>query len=221
MTNVVVIAPHPDDETLGCGGTLLKHIARGDRVSWVIMTQAHSGIGYNETQIDDREVMIDNVASAYGFSSTHRLNFPSTTLDHISLGDIIGKLNAVFQQEKPEIVYMPFVNDIHSDHYYTVQAVHACSKSFRHPEIKKVISYETPSETDFALPPSSCFQPNLFIDISEHYERKIEILSLYEKELGQHPFPRSYTGIDALAVVRGAAAGAEKAESFMLLKEIW
>jgi len=221
MIHVVVIAPHPDDETLGCGGTILKHIAQGDRVSWIIMTQAHGGIGYSEAQINEREIMIDKVASAYRFAETYRLNFPSTTLDHVQLGDIIGSVNSVFQKEKPEIIYMPFVNDIHSDHYYTVQAVQACSKSFRHPEVKKVISYETPSETDFTLPPNACFQPNLFVDISAHFKRKLEILSLYEKELKEHPFPRSYKGIEALATMRGATANVQQAESFMLLKEIW
>jgi LmbE family N-acetylglucosaminyl deacetylase len=133
----------------------------------------------------------------------------------------VDKISKIINDLKPNIVYLPFKSDVHSDHRTIFEAVYSCTKSFRYPFIKKIYMMETLSETEFA--PStkeSNFIPNVFVDISAYIDKKIEIMRIYESELGNHPFPRNERNIKALATFRGATAGCDYAESFMLLREI-
>ncbi len=221
MKRVLVIAPHPDDETLGCGGALLGHRSRGDEVHWLITTGMKKEFGYSADQITCRDKEISDVAGAYGFSSVTETGFPTARLDTIPDAEIIGEISNTFQATSPEIVYLPFPGDAHSDHRAVFDAVSACCKWFRNDHVRQVIACEIPSETGFGMDPTQLvFSPNLFIDISENLERKIQIMSLYKSEMGTFPFPRSEEAIRALAVHRGAEAGCAAAEAFMLLKEV-
>jgi len=107
---------------------------------------------------------------------------------------------------------------MHSDHRKIFEAAYSCTKSFRYPFIKKIYMIETLSETEFA--PSTKEDPNVFVDISKYMDKKIEIMKVFESEIGVHPFPRSERNLRALGTLRGATAGCEYAESFVLLKEI-
>lgn len=221
MSTVLVVAPHPDDESLGCGGTLLRHISEGDSVHWLIVTTMTAKQGFSEDRIAKRRTEINSVASAYGFFDVHRIGLPTTRLDTIAAGDLVSAISNVFQAVRPNTVYLPYRNDAHSDHAAVFDATTSCCKSFRHPSIKRVYAYETLSETEFGLrPDDSGFRPNLFIDISDRLERKIQILNLYAGEMGTFPFPRSEECVRAQAVLRGSQAGAHAAEAFMVLKEI-
>ena len=127
----------------------------------------------------------------------------------------------MFRQVEPNIVYLPFKSDVHTDHQIAFKAAYSCTKTFRCPSTKKIIMMETLSETEFT--PSTkedSFIPNMFVDITDFIDRKIEIMNIYKSELADHPFPRSEKNILALATVRGATAGCEYAESFMIVKEI-
>jgi LmbE family N-acetylglucosaminyl deacetylase len=219
---IIVISPHPDDETLGCGGTILKHSADGDTIHWLIVTSMSEKQGFSPQAIKQRHEEIESVAQMYGFETTHNLNFPTTRLDEMSLGDIINAISKVLLEIKPHTVYLPNRSDVHSDHKIVFHAAWSCCKTFRFPFIRRVLMYEIPSETDFApaLPETSFF-PNIFSDISPHLERKIEIMREYKGELKEHPFPRSEHNIRSLATVRGATAGVEYAEAFTLLKEVF
>jgi N-acetylglucosamine malate deacetylase 1 len=125
----------------------------------------------------------------------------------------------VFKEFAPDEVLLPHRGDVHSDHRVVFDAAAACTKWFRYPSVRRVLAYETLSETDFALPPQDAFVPNYFVDISGHLEAKIAALRIYESELGQPPFPRSVEAVRALATVRGAASGFHAAEAFQLLRE--
>ena len=223
---VLVVAVHPDDETLGCGGTLLKHKANGDEIYWIIVTTIKDGyrgwdLGFSEEVIEKREKEIKKVANMYNFDGVFRLKFPTMRLDEISMSELIDAVSKVFKKVKPNIVYLPFKSDVHSDHRKVFEASFSCVKTFRYPFIKKVLMMETISETDFApATKEDAFVSNVFVDISDVFEKKLEIMKIYESELGTHPFPRSIETIEALAKVRGAQAGCKYAESFMLLKEI-
>jgi N-acetylglucosamine malate deacetylase 1 len=117
--------------------------------------------------------------------------------------------------------YLPFPGDVHSDHEVVFDACVACSKSFRYPFIRRILAYETLSETEFGISPEvSGFRPNLWVDISSYMVQKIEIMKMYEGEMGEHPFPRSERNIRALATVRGARSGQQSAEAFMILEEL-
>jgi LmbE family N-acetylglucosaminyl deacetylase len=216
----LVIAPHPDDETLGCGGTLLRARASGDEIYWLIMTGISAAQGFPPEQVAIRAAEIDKVSTAYGFAETIRLDFPTTTLDSIPIAEIVGAISEVAGRIEPTDIYLPYRRDAHSDHAAVFDAAISVTKWFRHGSVERVLVYETQSETDFDLSPdSSGFRPNVFIDISETINRKIEIAAIYESEFAEHPFPRSFDGIRALATVRGAASGFLAAEAFMLLRQ--
>ena len=127
----------------------------------------------------------------------------------------------MINEVKPNIIYLPFKGDVHSDHRKIFEASFSCTKTFRYPFIKKIYMIETLSETEFA--PSSVtdnFIPNVFVDISDFMDKKLEIMRVFESEIAQHPFPRSERNIKALATFIGATCGCEYAESFVLIKEI-
>ena len=221
ITRVLVVATHPDDETLGCGGTLLKHKANGDEIHWLIATGIKKSKGCSVSAIEKRNKEIKKVEDLYGFASVNKLNLSTTKVDTYSMGELVSKISHVINTVKPNIIYLPFKGDVHSDHKYIFDAAYSCTKIFRYPFIKKIFMMETLSETEFSLSTKEdSFVPNIFVDISEFMDKKIEIMKTYENEMGVHPFPRSERNIRALATFRGATSGCNYAESFMLLKEI-
>jgi len=218
---ILCVSPHPDDETLGCGGTLLRHIAEGDQVHWLIMTVISEDAGYSRERIESRSEEIKRVSRMYGFVSLHQAPFTTTHLDTYPKSDLVGEVSKCISQVKPDTIYLPFRNDVHSDHEAVFDAVASCTKSFRYPFVKRLRAYETLSETEFSVrPDQNGFAPNLWIDISQFVDRKIEIMGVYESEFGEHPFPRSERNLLALATIRGATAGVDAAEGFISLKEI-
>lgn len=221
MKKVLVFAIHPDDETLGCGGTLLKHKEAGDEIHWLLATESTTENGFNEAFVSKREKEIHQVYNLYGFSSLIRLGYPTMKVDKYDTSIIVNKISEAFFKIKPDIIYLPFKSDVHSDHRIFFNAAFSCTKTFRYPFIKRVYMMETLSETEFA--PSTkedSFIPNVFIDISNYIDKKIDIMKVFESEIGDHPFPRSDRNIKALATYRGAISNCNYAESFMLLKEI-
>lgn len=221
MSVILAVAPHPDDETLGCGGTLLRAIAAGAEVHWLIATQMNAALSAAEERLAHRQQEIEQVAEAYGFASVHQAPFLAARLDTVPTGDFVGWIGGIVRSVQPDTLYLPFRDDVHADHAATFDAAAACTKSFRYPSVKRVYAYETLSETEFALRPGRRgFQPNRFVDISVWLERKIEIMRIYKGEIGQHPFPRSVDAIRALGVYRGLVAGVQAAEAFMVLREI-
>ena len=222
MNKVLFIAPHPDDETLGCGGTILRHKAAGDKIYWLIMTNISVETGYDKIQVKKRRQEIDNVAKEYGFKKVFKLDLQTTKLDVIPRGQIIESVSKVINKVKPHVFYIPNRNDVHSDHKVTFDAVISSTKTFRFPFVKKILMYEVISETEFSPPlQDSAFIPNGFSDISDYLDKKISIMNIYRGEMSEHPFPRSAENLKALATFRGATAGVRYAEAFMILKEIW
>jgi len=221
MNKVLVIAPHPDDETLGCGGTILRHLDHGDQVSWLIMTRITEQMGFEPARVKEREQEIKNVAEAYPFTSFHRAELDSMALETYPKRQVVEAISTVLKEVSPDILYIPYRLDAHSDHEVVFDAAISCSKWFRYPSVKSIRVYETLSETNFGLRPEDTgFRPNLFVDVSPFIEHKINIMKLYKGEMGSHPFPRSEKALRSLATLRGSACGKDAAEAFMLLKEI-
>ena len=217
----IVLSAHPDDEALGCGGTLLKHKAKGDELAWVIVTNVSEQHGFSKERIQERKQEIESVKNKIGFKKIFDLGYRPGGLDSNSLLTLVTKISDAFNEFKPETIYVMNRSDAHSDHRITFDAVMACTKSFRYPFVKKVLMYECISETEFAPAlAENVFLPNYFVDISEQMNEKIELNKIYASEFGQHPFPRSIENIKALAHFRGATAGVHYAEAFQLLKYI-
>jgi LmbE family N-acetylglucosaminyl deacetylase len=221
MINVLVVAPHPDDETLGCGGTLYRHIQNGDKVYWLICTTIVPGRGYSEERISSRSNEIIEVASLYGFAGYKQLNFPTTELDQVPKNYLVEEISNYVSEVDPHTVYLPYRNDAHSDHANVFDASVACTKTFRYPSVKKVYAYETLSETEFGLRHDDPgFKPNKWVDISSYMDSKINVLNVYKSEIKKHPFPRSEKAILSLGILRGIVCGCEFAEAFITLKDI-
>ena len=220
MKKILAVSVHPDDETLGCGGTLLKRKQDGDQIFWCNLTKISVDLGWSPERVLVREEEIKEVARKYGFDGTFMLDFDSTKLDSMGTDVLVSEFSNVMKQIEPQILFIPFFNDVHTDHQTAFKAIYSATKSFRYPSIEKILMYETLSETDYSIPiPGISFSPNVFIDITEFFERKVEIMNLYKSEIMNGPFPRSIDTIKAAAQYRGSRIGADYAESFMQLFE--
>jgi LmbE family N-acetylglucosaminyl deacetylase len=217
--NTMVIAPHPDDEVLGVGGTLLRRKSEGAKISWLIVTSMNSEFGWCGDNIKKRSDEIRLISKLFRFDSVYELNFPTTRLDQVAMCDLVAAISNVFNSFEPEEIFLPHPSDVHTDHKIVFEAASSCAKWFRHPSVKRILTYETVSETDFGLVQNQSFCPNVFIDIRPFLKEKLGAMDIYKSEMGSAPFPRSAEVIQALATIRGAASGFEAAEAFELLRE--
>jgi LmbE family N-acetylglucosaminyl deacetylase len=217
---VLIIAVHPDDETLGCGGTILKHKENGDQIYWLILTQANKNITKYPGIVNIQANYVNQVAQEYKFDDWRHLSFLTTTLDEYPLIDIIKEISKYINEMKPNIIYYHHFADVHSDHRVASEAITSCTKNFRYPFIEKILLFETLSETEFA--PSirnNAFVPNVFSDITPFMEKKLQIMQLFTTEQMPEPLPRAISTIRALGRYRGSRIGVEYAEAFTLLFE--
>jgi len=219
--NVLAIAAHPDDETLGCGGSLLKHRDAGDRIFWLIATVCHEP-QWSAAAIERKAAEVERVAEAYSAAKVFRLGLPNARLDTVAVDDIMGPIGRVVEEVAPEIVYLLHAGDVHTDHQAVFTAAMSVLKPFHMARlrVRRILSYETLSSTD-AAPPRWAFVPNVYSDITSYIERKIEVMAMYETEVQPDPMPRSPSAIRAVARYRGAAVNAGYAEAFTLLRELW
>lgn len=215
--NVAVFAPHPDDETLGCGGTLLALRARGVAIHWVIATDMDPTI-YSSERVTRREREITACAAALN-ASVIRLGFTSARLDEVPTSSLVRAVAEVISSVRPDTVLAPFRGDAHSDHAALADAVLAASKPMRAPSVRRVWAYEVPSETEIGWREEAGFRPNAFVDISTVLAEKLELLDVWGEEIGVFPQPRSRDAVEAWARVRGATVGFNAAEAFMVLRE--
>jgi len=222
MNKVLVVAVHGDDETLGCGGTLLKHKAKGDEIHWLLLTGPTENHPFNFSKdvIERRNKTIEKVGKMYGFDTVNYLALPTIFVHAVDFGEIVHKVSSVIAKIQPNIIYLMSNNDVHSDHRVAFDAVYSCTKSFRYPFVEKIYMMETLSETEFAPAiAAKTFIPNVFVDITNYIDRKLEIMAQYDTEIMEEPLPRSLSTIKALARVRGSRAGVMYAEAFQLLYE--
>ena len=215
--NILVISPHPDDETLGAGGTLLKMKAKGHKIFWLNITNMKPEYGYKPERVAERNAEIQKVKNLYDFDGFYNLELEPAGVDKYDMGKLIPMLKDVFEEVKPELLFIPYQHDVHSDHRTIFDAAYACTKSFRAPYLKTVLAMEILSETDQALQENG-FVPNVFVDVTDYIDKKIEIMKVYESEITAPPFPRNAEAIKGLAAYRGATAYYNYAEAFYMIK---
>lgn len=222
MNKVLIVSVHPDDEALGCAGAIFKHQQSGDNVYWLIITSPKEidwvPIEFKKRRIEE----IEKAKSFFGFFKTFELDLPTTELDTIPQSKLIKMVSEIISEIEPNIIYLPNRSDIHTDHKITFQIILSCTKNFRYPYVKRILMYETLSETEFAPAlPENSFIPNVFINITEFIDKKLESIDIYsESEMMPYPLPRNKDTVKALARLRGSRIGVEYAESFMLILEI-
>jgi N-acetylglucosamine malate deacetylase 1 len=218
---VMVVCAHPDDETLGCGGTIRRHVTVGDDVTWVITTQAHEP-QWSPVVIEEKKREVDEVAGALGVARPVRLGFPSSRLDVTPRADLIRAVHDVIGEVRPELVYVVHPGDVHRDHAEVFEATMSVLKGFRMAAlgVRRVLAFETLSSTEAAAPSRDPFVPTVFVDIGGFLDDKVRIMALYRSEGQEYPMPRDESAIRALARLRGASVGLEHAEAFELVREL-
>ena len=215
--NILVIAPHPDDEVLGCGGTIAKHTNNGDVVHLCIVTKGYYP-DWSYEYLKNRPSEIEESTRILGIKKFHLLDFPTAKLDNIPQKDLNDSISEVINKVKPAVVYIPHRGDIHQDHRIIFHSALIAMRPNSKHYVKKILSYETLSETEWGYPRN--FQPTLYVDTSDTIDVKIEAMKAYASELKQYPHPRSIEIIEALAKKRGSEVGLKYAEAFEIIKEI-
>lgn len=216
---IMIVSPHPDDESLGAGGSILKLKEAGNEVYWLNVTDAKIEYGWKEEFVEKRKIQIERIREYFSFDEFINLKFPPAKLNGSIKGELINAIGEAFDKIKPNSIILPDYNDTHSDHKYVFEAAYSCSKIFRRSYIKRILTMEILSETNFGMPYHK-FEPNLYMDITDYFEQKIEALNIYDTELGNLPFPRSIDAVKAQAIIRGTEAGVLYAEAFRVVKEI-
>jgi LmbE family N-acetylglucosaminyl deacetylase len=214
---ILIIAPHADDEVLGCGGTIAKYTKRKDKVCLCIMTKAYIP-DWSKKFLKNRPEEIKMVNKILGINKTFCLDYPTAKLNTISQKELNDEILKIIDKVKPDIMYIPHSGDLHKDHRIIFESSLVAIKSTKN-RIRKILSYETLSETDLQQSMAP-FIPNVYVDIQDTFEKKIKAMKAYKSELKQYPHPRSLEIIKALAEKRGSEVGLKFAEAFMLVREV-
>lgn len=219
-TRVLVIAPHPDDEVLGVGGTLARHAQAGAETTVVIVTRGTTP-PFEAALIEQGRREAVAVHSVLGVQQAQFLDFPAAALDTVPHRDLNAALASVVAKLRPQVVYVPFSGDIHADHQAVFDsAMVACRPSA--PWVpSEILAYETLSETNWNAPYlSPGFHPNQFVDISAQLDLKLRALAMYGSQMRPAPSERSIEAARALAVLRGSTIGRSAAEAFVVVRRL-
>ena len=219
---VLVVAAHPDDEILGCGGSICKWRSEGKKINILIMAEGITSrpdtrsVKKYETELRKLREKSEKVGKIIGANTIDFLGLPDNRMDTLPLLDIIKKIEKKVDKLKPNTVLTHHAFDLNIDHRITYEAVITACRPVNNLSVKKILSFEIPSSTDWALFRGKNFQPNYFIDISKHIKDKINYIKYYDEELRNYPHSRSIPAIKALASVRGTSCGVKYAEGFYL-----
>jgi LmbE family N-acetylglucosaminyl deacetylase len=217
---VAVIGAHPDDELLGAGGTLARHVEAGDEVYAVIVADGATS-RYPAELTAALEKQARQAAEVIGFASVRLLALPDQRLDTVPLIELTQQLEAVLDDIDPSIVYTHFPEDVNADHGVVARCVWTACRPYRRPQVRRFALFETPSSTEWAWPlPGTRLQPNLFVDITDTLEIKIAAMARYQTELREYPHPRSGRALRERAAYWGSHVGRLAAEPFQVLREV-
>jgi len=202
----LIVAAHPDDEILGCGGTALK---QKDCCSLVLNKGGR-----------ENSISTEKVAKFMGFKEHWQYDLPDNKFDTVPLLDIIQIIEKVKNELRPQIVFTHFEYDLNIDHKITYQAVMTACRPLAGEPVKEIYSFEIPSSTEWNFP--RIFAPNVFVDIENTIEKKIEAFQLYDSEVREFPHPHSPEALRVIAKRWGVVSGMKSAEAFLLVrKEKW
>ncbi|MBN2483446.1 MAG: PIG-L family deacetylase [Candidatus Omnitrophica bacterium] len=221
MKKVLVVAPHMDDEVLGMGATIAKHVAAGDEVHVCIIAHRVYDHKYDEETNREELESTKKAKDILGYQHLEFLNLPDERLDGC-VQDILIPLEKYYNELNPDILYVNFYGDNNQDHRAVFSAVRILIRSANTYKVPRVLMYEVPSSTDQSPPiPDAIFVPNFYVDVSGVWQKKIEAFHCYQRERRVSPHPRSDKALDALVIRRGVEGGFERAEGFMLLRDEW
>ena len=216
---VLVVAAHADDEVLGCGGTIAKHVAAGDKVHVVFMADGVGSRGGEfESAVSVRETAMNAAAKILGTSSTICLGFPDNKMDTLALLDIVQPLEKVLQSVQPEVVYTHHHGDLNIDHRLTFQAVMTACRPVPGSSVTDILTFEVLSSTEWQPPGQSLFIANLYVDIGVYLEIKEKAIGAYAFEMLPAPHSRSVENLAFSDKYSGHCVGLEAAERFAVVR---
>ena len=217
---VLVIAPHPDDEIIGVGGTIAKRVQNGDEVHVCVVTKGCSTM-FSAESIEQVRSECRQADKKLGVVDTHFLDFPAVMLETVPRYEFNGAFMTLIQRIQPNEVFIPHRGDMQIDHQMVADAAMVALRPKYEHVVSRIYSYETLSETGWNIPNTvNEFIPNVYEDISGYLERKLEAMSIFESQLEPFPAARSVGAIEALAKYRGSTVGVEAAEAFSLVREV-
>lgn len=225
---ILVIAAHPDDEVLGCGGTIARHVQQGDEVHVLILAEgltSRDGQRNREKFEGELSLLAQSAQEANRLLGVHSLalhDFPDNRMDSIDLLDVIKVIEKHLAIYTPDAVYTHHAGDVNVDHRVVHQAVVTACRPFPGQSIKRLLFFEISSSTEWQVPASApAFLPNYYVDVSQTLSLKMHALEAYESEMRPWPHPRSLQAVEYLARWRGATVGVGAAEAFILGRQMW
>lgn len=226
MSKVLVIAAHPDDEILGVGATVVKHIKNGDECNALILGEGMTS-RYDNRNMADINIVRElhkatfNAAKVIGFKEVFLESLPDNRFDSVDLLDIIKVIEEYLEKLKPDIIYTHHGGDLNVDHRKTYEAVLTATRPIdgnQYP--KEIYCFETVSSTEWNFEYSNCFRPNYFVDVTDFLEVKLKAMECYKGELKQFPHPRSIDNLEVSAKKWGSVVGKKYVEAFEISRII-
>jgi LmbE family N-acetylglucosaminyl deacetylase len=220
---VLVVVAHPDDEVLGCGGTIAKHKDIGDEVTVLIMADGVNSRDekFKSESVDERRSCAQQANSILKVDDLIFLSFPDNEMDTVPLLEVIKSIENIMIESRPDVIYTHSLSDLNIDHCVVHNASITACRALPGQSVNQLLFFEVPSSTEWRNSSSNnIFNPNWFSDISDTLDVKLEALSAYEKELHEFPHPRSLIAVECLAKWRGACSGVLAAEAFELGRKI-
>lgn len=220
MNSILVIAPHPDDEVIGVGGVISINVKQGNMVCVCFITKGCEPL-FSPQSVEILRSEARECHKTLGVSETIFLDFPAVMLEKENRYEINGKVLEVIQRIKPDEVYIPHWGDMQKDHQIVAEACMVALRPKYDHKVSRIYSYETLSETGWNAPNiQNEFIPNVYVDISEQLQAKLDAMKAYQTQLSDYPNPRSLEAVEALAKYRGSTVNVRAAEAFMLIREI-
>lgn len=216
---VLIVAAHPDDEVLGCGGTIAWHVSQGDLVNVVFMTDGVSSRqSSSSADADLRKKMSYKAIEFLGIKNNYSFSYPDNSMDSVPLLSIVQSLEKIILSVKPDIIYTHHIGDLNIDHKITSEAVLIACRPIPSNKVLAIYGFEIVSSTEWQFDPQRTFIPNMFVNISDFIDKKISALSYYKHEMRSYPHSRSLEHIKSLAIHRGNSVGMFMAEAFSIYR---
>lgn len=220
MDRILVFAPHPDDEILGVGGTMIKNIAQGNEVYVCIVTKGVEPL-FRESGTEITRNEARTCHKALGIKETIFLDFPAVMIEECHRYEVNAKIQDLVERIAPTEVYLPHWGDMQKDHQIVTDYAMVALRPKYSFAPKRIYAYETMSETGWNVPNvQNEFSPNVFVDISEQLGAKLDAMRFFATQLSEFPNARSLEALEALAKYRGALMNVRAAEAFELIREL-
>lgn len=222
---ILIISAHPDDEVLGCGGTIAKHSAKKDRIEQLFVSDGETARSnlYEKnriSKINKRLKAAKKAASILGVKKTFSLGFPDNKLDSLPILSIVKEIEKKIRYFKPSIIFTHSDLDLNIDHQIVSRAVMTACRPLKNNKVKEIYFFEVLSSTEWTHKSNKLFKANCFVDISDTLKIKLKAFKCYKNEIRKYPHPRSVEGIKILSQYRGLMSGLKNAEAFFLKRKI-